>query len=213
MGNGLSFKDRNGGEYEFDNDDEYKVAQDEMSVIPSPFPDVTAEITGVLTEHEEIFGVDEVVQADLMPTDEERAMLAARNSGLDIGPLTDEWPAWPEVIELLGEEDKMALDEHIKEEVLTKVEADVEHSENLCRLTRTRHALQRYDPSTGRDYELYTTVKEEGEVSLERTDILNQEDLAPVAHYFMMHYTEKESIVKKKGDSSPSKVSLGWRLA
>ena len=61
MGNGLSFKDRNGVEYEFDNDDEYKVAQDEMNVIPSPFPDVTAEIPGVLTEHEEIFRVDKVV--------------------------------------------------------------------------------------------------------------------------------------------------------
>ena len=72
MKKGLSFKDRNGNEYEFNNDDEYEVVGDEGNMIPSPFPDVAAETPGVLTEREELFGVDEVVQADLMPTDEER---------------------------------------------------------------------------------------------------------------------------------------------
>jgi hypothetical protein len=41
-------------------------------------------------EREEMFGIDEVVQADPMPTDKDRAMLAAKNSGLDIGLLADE---------------------------------------------------------------------------------------------------------------------------
>ena len=67
----------------------------------------------------------------------------------------------PEVIDLLGEEDEVALDEHIKEELLPKVEADAEHDGDVRRSTRTRTAPSRCDPSTGRDYELYTTVEEE----------------------------------------------------
>jgi hypothetical protein len=209
MKKGLSFKDRNGGEYEFDNDDEYEVMGDEGNMLPSPFPDVAAETPGVLTEREEVFGVDEVVQADLLPTDEERAMLAARNSGLDIGPLVNERPARPEVIDLLGEEDEVALDEHINEEVLPKVEAEAEHDGDVRRSTRTRIAPSRYDPSTGRDYELYTTVEEEEDMSIKGTDEDDQEHLAPVAHYIMMHYAEKDSIKKKKRRFKPKQGQFG----
>jgi len=67
MKKGLSFKDRNGDEYEFDNDDEYEVVGDEGNMIPSPFPDVAAETPGVLTEREELFGVDEVVPTKREP--------------------------------------------------------------------------------------------------------------------------------------------------
>jgi hypothetical protein len=37
------------------------------------------------------------------------------------------------VIKILGEEDEVALDEHLKEEVLPKVEADAEHEQDLLR--------------------------------------------------------------------------------
>ena len=103
------------------------------------------------------------------------------------------------MIDLLGEEDEVALDEHIKEEVLPKVEADAEHDGDVRRSTRTRIAPSRYDPSTGRDYELYTTVEEEDD----------QEHLAPVAHYIMMHYAEKDSIKKKKRRFKPKQGQFG----
>jgi hypothetical protein len=57
---GINFKDRKGVEYKFDNDEEY-----EMLVEPNksaPFPDILAEVPGMLTELEEEYGVNEVVQ-------------------------------------------------------------------------------------------------------------------------------------------------------
>ncbi len=100
MQKGLLFKDRNGDEYEFDNDKEYEIMDNGVKRIPSPFPDIATEAPEVLMEHEETFGVDEVVQADPMPTNKDRAMLAAENSGLDIGPLADERPTHPEVMRM-----------------------------------------------------------------------------------------------------------------
>ena len=51
--------------------------------ITAPFPDIAAEAPGILTEQEEIMGVNEVIQSEREPSDEERVMLAAANSGID----------------------------------------------------------------------------------------------------------------------------------
>jgi hypothetical protein len=45
---GLSFKNRHGEEYEFDNDEEYKMVIEPSK--PDPFPDIAAEAPGVFTE-------------------------------------------------------------------------------------------------------------------------------------------------------------------
>jgi hypothetical protein len=65
---GINFKGRKGFEYEFDNDEEYKmmVEPDE----PAPFPDIPAEVPGMLTELKEAYGVDKVVQDELKQSDE-----------------------------------------------------------------------------------------------------------------------------------------------
>ena len=58
------------------------------------------------------------------------------------------------------------------------------------------------------DYELYVTVEEE-EVMLAMAekdlteDIENEEVLAAVVHYIMVHYTEKEGVKKKKKKYKP----------
>ncbi len=66
---GISFKDRKGVEYEFDNDKEYEmlVESDE----PAPFPDIPAEAPGMLTELEEECRVNEVVQDEPDESDEQ----------------------------------------------------------------------------------------------------------------------------------------------
>jgi hypothetical protein len=72
---GINFKD------EFDNDEEYEmlVEPDE----PAPFLDIPADAPGMLTELEEEYGIDDVVQDEPEMSDEQRAVLAANNSGLD----------------------------------------------------------------------------------------------------------------------------------
>jgi hypothetical protein len=78
---GLSFKNRKGIEYEFDNDEKY-----EMLVEPeefAPYPDIPAKAPDMLLEREEKFGVNDVVQEEMELTDKEQAMLAAEHSGLD----------------------------------------------------------------------------------------------------------------------------------
>ena len=78
---GINFKNRKGEEYEFDNDEEY-----EMLIEPdnlAPFPDIPAEAPGMLTELEEEYGVDDVVQdePDEM-SDEQPAILAVKQLGI-----------------------------------------------------------------------------------------------------------------------------------
>jgi hypothetical protein len=82
---GLSFKNRRGEEYKFDNDEEYEMVIEPSE--PAPFPDIAAEAPGVLTEQEEVFGVDDVVQEESTQSDHERARLAAENSGLDFSSM------------------------------------------------------------------------------------------------------------------------------
>jgi hypothetical protein len=104
---------------------------------PMPFPDVAAEAPGILTEQEELMGLDEVVQSKPEPSDEERAMLAAANSGIDISSPPEEQPNRREIIEILNDEDNEILDEYMKEEstqglykeTLPKIEEDQEDEE------------------------------------------------------------------------------------
>ncbi len=46
--NGLSFKNRKGEEYTFDNEDEYEMIAE--ASIPAPFPDIAAEAPRILKE-------------------------------------------------------------------------------------------------------------------------------------------------------------------
>ncbi len=70
---GLSFKDRKGEEYVFDNEDEYDMIAKART--PAAFPDVAAEVPGIPTKQEELMGVDEVVQSEPEPSNEEQECL------------------------------------------------------------------------------------------------------------------------------------------
>ncbi len=120
---GINFKDRKGFEYEFDNNKEYElmVEPDE----PAPFPDIPAEVPGMLTELEEAYGVDEVMQDEPEQSDEQQAMLAAENSGIDFSSIPTK-VSGGEVIEILDDDEEDAIDENEQEEVLVKMEPDRE---------------------------------------------------------------------------------------
>ena len=111
--NGLSFKNRKGEEYTFDNEDKYEMIAEEK--IPAPFPDTAAESPGILTEREEMMGANEVIQSKREPSDEERAMLAAANSGIDFSAPPEDRPTKRVIIEILDGEDDDILDQHINE--------------------------------------------------------------------------------------------------
>jgi hypothetical protein len=83
--NGISFKNRKGVEYMFDNEDEYETLMETDK--PSPYPDIPAEAPGILTEIEEEYGVDNVVQDKPELSNEQRALLATQSSGLDFSSI------------------------------------------------------------------------------------------------------------------------------
>ena len=66
---GITFKDRKGLEHEFENNEEYKmlVEPDE----PAPFPDILADAPGMLTETEEEYEIDDVMQDEPEMSDEQ----------------------------------------------------------------------------------------------------------------------------------------------
>jgi hypothetical protein len=55
---GINFKDRKRVEYKFDNDKEYEMMVEPNK--PAPFPDIPAEVPGMLMELKEEYGVNEV---------------------------------------------------------------------------------------------------------------------------------------------------------
>jgi hypothetical protein len=78
---GINFKDRKGVQYKFDNDTEYKMLVEPDK--PAPFPDILAEVPGMLLELNEEYGVDEVLQDKPKESNEQRVMMAAENFGLN----------------------------------------------------------------------------------------------------------------------------------
>ena len=220
---GLTFLNRNGLEYNFGDDDDQAtlVGRPELA----PFPDMPAEAPGILTEHEEINGVSPI-QDTPAQSDEERAMLAAENSGIDFGPINAHETR--EVVEILDDDDKDILNDFIQDDVAIKierqnsedtrkiVEEDDENEEEVEPISdgtrksgRVKVPNRKYE-----DYELYVTVAEEEDFllatseeefdELEENDTkINDKTLSEVAHYIMVHCAEKEIIKKRKKKYKP----------
>jgi hypothetical protein len=118
---GINFKDRKGVEYKFKNDKEYGmlVEPDE----PAPFPDIPAEAPGMLTELKEEYGVNEVVQDEPKESNEQQAMMAVENSGLDFSSVPTK-ATGGEVIEILDDNEEDVMNKYKQEEVLPKIKPD-----------------------------------------------------------------------------------------
>ena len=70
---GINVKNRKGVEYEFNNDEEYKMSV-ELDKL-APYPDIPAEAPGMLMEPEEEYGVDKVVQDKPEESNEQQAII------------------------------------------------------------------------------------------------------------------------------------------
>ena len=180
------------------------------------FLDIAAEAPGILTEQEEIMGVNEVIQSEREPSNKEQAMLAAANSGIDFSTPSEDRPTKREVIEILDDEDDDIVDQLINEESiqqqyedkLPKIKEDeeedipeeaVEGENDYRRSKQNRTANRQYQ-----DYELYVTIYEQ-----EDKEEDDPEEMVNMAHYIMMHYAEKESIKKKKRKFKPKQGQFG----
>jgi hypothetical protein len=213
---GLSFKNRKGIEYEFENDEENEMLVEPE--VPALYLDIPAKAPGMLTEREEEFGVNDVVQEEMEQTDVEQANLAAKNSGLDFSSVPTKVMDG-EVMEILDDEEEDAINEFKQEEISMKVESNQKEEvlqdavktakgEEPRRLAQAQIANRQYE-----GYELYVTAEEEEIILATVGDKHDEEDnekeeLAAVAHYVMTHYAEKEVIKKKKYKSKSGQYQL-----
>jgi hypothetical protein len=112
-----------------------------------------------------------------------------------------------EVIEILDNNEKDVMNKYKQEEVLPEIkpdQTDGEHHTAASKQGETRRSGQvRVANKQLEDYELYVTMEEE-ELMLAMVeedpaeDKEDEEVLAEVAHYIMVHYKEKEGVKKKK---------------
>jgi hypothetical protein len=172
---GCPSKNRKGEEYTFSNKDKYEMITEAR--IPVPFPDIAAKAPGILTKQEVMIGVSEVIQSEPEPSNEEQAMLAAANSGIDFSLPPEDQPNRGEIIEILDDEDDDILDQYMKEESTQqlykdeqpKIEEDreeedtpketIEQDDKYGHSTQNRIANRQYQ-----DYELYVTVEKENKL-------------------------------------------------
>jgi hypothetical protein len=117
-----------------------------------------------------------------------------------------------EVIKILNDDEEDVMNKYKQEEVLQRLSQTKRMESIILRQSKqgeTRRSSQvRVANRQFEDYELYVTVEEE-EVMLAMAeedlteDIENEEVLAAVVHYIMVHYTEKEGVKKKKKKYKP----------
>ncbi len=197
---GLSFKNRKGIEFKFDNDKEYEMLVEPED--PAPYPDIPVNAPG------EEFGVDDVVQEKSEQMVKEWAMLGAENSGLDFS-LVSTKVMGGEMIKILDDDEEEAINKYIWKEILMKVELNWEEKmlQDVVQTAKgeepRRSACAQIANRQYKDNQLYVTAEEEELILATVGNKHDEEDnaekvLATVAHYVMTHYAEKEVTKKKK---------------
>ncbi len=151
-------------------------------------------------EIEEEYGVDNVVQDEPELSNEQRALLAAQNSGFDFSSIPTKVNGGEE-IEILDDNEEEAINKYIKEEMQVMVEPNYVEEQEEARGTEEseedggprRSGRTRIPNRQFKDYELYVTIEEEEVMlaNIEESALDEEEDeevLAAVAHYIMVHY-------------------------
>jgi hypothetical protein len=109
-------------EYKFDEEEDAIIEERPIDVVL--FPDVPAEVPGIITQYENLINGEDLIEGKPVSNDEEQAMLVAENSGLEIGPANKSCTTG-EVIKLLDDDKVDTLDDNIRhdEEVKMKEES------------------------------------------------------------------------------------------
>jgi hypothetical protein len=118
---GLKFMDKYGIEYEFDKEEDAIIKERPIDVVP--FPDVPAEVPGIMTQYENLIDGEEVSEDEPVSNDEDQAIMVAENSGLEIGPV-NKLRATGEVIELLDDDEVDMLDDNIRHDKEVKMKEE-----------------------------------------------------------------------------------------
>jgi hypothetical protein len=87
-----------------------------------PFLDILAEGPGILTKYENLINGDDVIEDKPVSDDQEQAMLAAENSGLEFNPVVGRHHG--DVIELLDDDSNDVLDDNINKDMITRVKEE-----------------------------------------------------------------------------------------
>jgi hypothetical protein len=204
--------DKYGIENKFDEEED--AIMEERHVEEAPFPDILAEAPGMLAQYKNLINGDDVIEDEPVSDDQEQAMLAAENSGLEFNPVVG--PRRGEMIELLYDDNDDIIDDDINKDMITRVKEEGQEKQKSHRKMTTKITMEgtseqsrrsRREQSTPRryeDYELHVTIEEEDEFMLatckdESTEEEDNNDaLEAVGHYIMMHYDEQEKIKKRK---------------
>jgi hypothetical protein len=220
---GLKFMDKHGIEYKFNKEEDAIIEERPIDI--ALFPDVLAEAPGIMTQYENLINGEDIIEGKPASNNKKQAMLAAENSGLEIGP-TNKSRATGEVIQLLDDNKVDVLDDKIRhdEEVKMKEEPhqakitdqdEEDHNEDHVNETGVeqprRLGREQACPKRFEDYEVYVTVEEEDEFMLTTcadndvvsTDKNDDRASEAVAHYIMMHYEETAKLKKRKKKYKP----------
>jgi hypothetical protein len=226
---GLKFMDKYGIKYKFDEEEDAIIEEKPIDMVP--YPDVPAEAPGIMTQYVNLIDGENVIEYEPVSSNEEQAMMAAENSGLEFGTMGRLRTAG-EVIELLDDDKNDMLDDNIRhdEEIRVKEESqqakitdenedddDEDHTNKTTEEQPRRSGREQAPPKQLEDYEVYETVKEEDEFMLttctnnEVTSSDKNDDraLEAVAHYIMVHYEEKEKLKKRKKKYRPKVGQYG----
>jgi hypothetical protein len=117
---GLTFMDKYGIECKFDEEED--AIMEEWHNEEAPFPDIPAKAPGLLSQYKDLIIGDDVIEDEPVTDDQEQAMLAAENSGLEFNPMVG--PCRGEVIELSDDDDDDAIDDNINKDMITRVKEE-----------------------------------------------------------------------------------------
>ncbi len=97
------------------------------------FPDIPAEVPGMLTQYKNLINGNDIIENKLVLDDQEQAMLVAENSGLEINPVVG--LRHGEVIELLDDDDDDVVDDNINQDMITRVKEEEQEQQKSQKMT------------------------------------------------------------------------------
>ncbi len=167
---GLKFMNKYGIQYKFDKEEDAIIEEKPIDMVP--YPDVPAEAPGIMTQYENLIDGENVIEDEPVLINEERAMMAAENSGLEFGTLGIS-RASGKVIELLDDDENDMLDNNIRHEKEIRVkeepqqakitdenedDEDEDHTNKSAEEQPRRLGRERAPPKQLEDYEVCVCV-------------------------------------------------------